>query len=213
MVSAASPTNRQLRKDARAQEILTAALGVFQARGFAAATIAEVAQAAGVANGTVYLYYPSKQDLFKAVVRDLMAPSIERIEEAALAAATPIEQLHVALEQWSTIMDRNGGCLTKLLVAEAGNFPDLVEFFRREVSSRVRRMLKCILSDGVASGAFRPCDIPAVIRILTASVVMSSLWRNALPEEPEFAVTPLALLPSLLDVVLNGITSESPRSS
>ena len=107
-MSSQSPnSSRQLRKDARAHEILTAALNVFQTRGFAAATIADVAQAAGVANGTVYLYYPSKVDLFKAVVRELMAPGIERIEEAALALPTPAEQLRAALEQWSAVMQKN----------------------------------------------------------------------------------------------------------
>lgn len=206
--SSSSPDScRQLRKDARSGEILSAALGVFHAKGFAAATIADVARAAGVANGTVYLYFPSKQDLFKAVVCDLVAPNIERIEEAALAQPTPTAQLRTALELWAAAMQNGRGCLAKLLIAEAGNFPDMVAFFRREVSERVRQMLRQIIEAGVACGEFRPCDVVAVVRMLTASLVMASVWQYTLPEDTDFPTGPSSLVSPMLDVVFNGIAT------
>src|ERR671927_705925 len=73
------------RKDARPGEILAAALSCFAERGFAATRLDEVAARAGVTKGTVYLYFPSKEELFKAVVREALVPNIRRFEELAAA--------------------------------------------------------------------------------------------------------------------------------
>src|SRR5690349_24617191 len=67
---------RQRRKEARPQELLDAALELFVEKGFAATRSEEVAARAGVAKGTLYLYYPSKEDLLKAVVRENLSAII-----------------------------------------------------------------------------------------------------------------------------------------
>ncbi|NCS61615.1 MAG: TetR/AcrR family transcriptional regulator, partial [Rhodoferax sp.] len=64
------PVRRTRRKEARPGELLAAALDLFVEKGFAATRVEEVAQRAGVSKGTLFLYFPSKEDLFKAVVRE-----------------------------------------------------------------------------------------------------------------------------------------------
>ena len=66
------------RKDARPEEISAAALDLFVERGYAGTRLDDVAARAGVSKGTVYLYFASKEDLFKAVVREgLVSPLTE----------------------------------------------------------------------------------------------------------------------------------------
>jgi AcrR family transcriptional regulator len=60
------------KKSTRQEQILKAALDVFSRKGYAAATIPEIAQAAGVAAGTIYIYYPSKRELFVAVINNFI---------------------------------------------------------------------------------------------------------------------------------------------
>ena len=196
---------RRRRKDDRPGEIVLAALKIFHAKGFSATKIENIAQEAGVAVGTVYRYFQNKQDLFKAAVRELVIPSLDRIEECARAQPTPREQLRTALRLWAEATQNNRGCITKLIIAEAGNFPDLVVFFREEVSGRVHRMLKRIVEDGIAKGDFRICDPAIVVRLLAAPIVMASIWRHTFPGIPEMQSDMTEQIDALLELVFEGI--------
>lgn len=192
------------RKDVRAEEIISAALGVFQTKGFAATTMGDIARAAGVVAGTVYLYFPNKQELFKAAVRAAVQPNLDRMTAAAVQNAAPTVQLRAALSLWAEGMQSGRVCLSKLIIAEAGNFPELSEFYQEEVGGRVRQTLIRIIEAGIACGEFRQCDPAVVVRTLVAAVVMSHLWRHTFPNAV-FSMGPADLVPALLDVVLNGI--------
>src|SRR6476661_28760 len=67
------------RKEARPQEILEAALSVFAEKGFAAARMDDVARHAGVTKGTIYLYFPSKEELFKSLVREAIGGTLAQV--------------------------------------------------------------------------------------------------------------------------------------
>ena len=67
----------QRRAEDRPREICAAALDLFAEKGFAAARLDEIARRAGVSKGTLYLYFHNKEDLFRAVVRDTVAPNVE----------------------------------------------------------------------------------------------------------------------------------------
>ena len=73
----ATAARRERRKEARPGELLAAALDLFVEKGFAATRSEEVAQRAGVSKGTLFLYFPTKEDLFKAVVRESMGQAID----------------------------------------------------------------------------------------------------------------------------------------
>ncbi|MDR3409439.1 MAG: TetR/AcrR family transcriptional regulator [Formivibrio sp.] len=201
------PARRQRRKEARPGEIIAAALAIFHAKGFAASKIEDVARVAGVTKGTVYLYFSSKEALFKAAIRETILPNLDRIKETALAETTARAQLYSAVRLWTAGMSTCRGSTSKLMIAEAGNFPELAEFYRDEVSGRVRRMLSDIIEYGIAQNEFRPCDPAMLARILCGPIVLSNIWRHTFVDPHENQPDMDALADSLLDVVLNGIVS------
>lgn len=176
------------RKQDRPQEIVDAALDVFGERGYAAARLDDVAARAGVSKGTLYLYFPNKEELFKAVVRSAIVANLERAErllaDADSDAATgngrsSFAVLEALLTLMATRILRTGaGAIPKLIIAEAGNFPDLARFYYEEVIRRAFALLSAVLARGVARGEFRPLDIDATVRLIVAPVLMSALWRS-----------------------------------
>src|SRR5579862_507626 len=133
----ADVTRWRRRKEARPAEILEAALASFKERGFAATRLEDVAARAGVTKGTIYLYYPSKEELFKAVVRGELLPNIERLE-ASLSGPGPVAPLLERLfTTWATeFVPSPVSVLPKLVIAEAGNFPELARFYLETVVQR-----------------------------------------------------------------------------
>src|SRR6185437_6508592 len=116
------PRIRRRRKEARPGEIATAALACFAERGFAATRLDDVAKRAGVTKGTLYLYFPNKEELFKAVVRQAVVPNIAR-GEALLDGATESGSAALArlIGNWSEVMITPTSAIPKIVLAEAGN--------------------------------------------------------------------------------------------
>ncbi|MGH7700872.1 MAG: TetR/AcrR family transcriptional regulator [Gemmatimonadales bacterium] len=145
------------RKEARPEEILEAALDVFVERGYAAARLDQVARHAGVTKGTIYLYFPSKAALFKAVVRGSLVVNMERAEAVSAAhrgsAADLLRQFVWTV--WRTVGDTKLSGIPKLIVAEAANFPEIARFYWSEVASRALGVWSSIIERGIEAGEFR----------------------------------------------------------
>jgi AcrR family transcriptional regulator len=169
------------RKDARPAEILAAALDCFAERGFALTRLEDVARRAGVTKGTLYLYFPGKKELFKAVVRDAVVTSIARGEERVGDASEPAPRLlgHL-LREWMAQVESPAGAIPKLIIAEAGNFPDLARFYLDEVIHRGRALVRRVLRSGIARGEFRPIDVESAIDCVIAPMILAMLWRHSL---------------------------------
>src|SRR4051812_14788894 len=118
----ADPQSRwRRRKEARPGEILYAALDCFAERGFAATRLEDVAARAGVTKGTAYLYFKSKEELFKAVVRGFTGPAIAHLEGAVAETGSAAEGLARLVAVWADeVYGGRVGALPKLIVAEAG---------------------------------------------------------------------------------------------
>jgi AcrR family transcriptional regulator len=170
------------RKDSRPSELLEAALEIFVERGYAAARLEDVAAKAGVSKGTLYLYYANKEELFKAVVRRSIAPLIaetrEVIEQSTDDSAALLSRF---LDIWWT---RYGGTrlagITKLVIGEAGNFPEMARFYNGEVVSGNHELITMILKRGVARREFREIDVDAVAHHVMAPLVLKSIWANSI---------------------------------
>jgi len=168
------------RKEARPGEILRAALEIFAERGFAAARIDDVAARAGVSKGTVYLYFDSKEALFKAVVTETIGSEIDRAEMLMAAYsgkyAVLFDQL---LGMISTVINRNEiAAIPKIVIAEAGNFPDLAKFYLNNVVKRALAIFSQIIEGGIATGEFRAVDVKQAARVLVAPMLFALLWRQ-----------------------------------
>ena len=174
------PRIRRRRKEARPGEIATAALACFAERGFAATRLEEVAKRAGVTKGTLYLYFPNKEELFKAVVRQSIVPNLISsevlVEEAREPAPVVLAQL---VARWSTVLTKPSSALSKIVIAESGNFPDITRFYLEEVVHRGMGLFRRVLQAGVKSGEFRPMDVENTVRCVVAPLVVGMLWQHS----------------------------------
>jgi len=169
------------RKDARPEEIIAAALDLFVERGFASTRLDDVAARAGVSKGTLYLYFENKEDLFKAVVRGNILPVLE-LGEVLMERfpGSSAELLCELVRGWSerTESTKIGG-IPKLIIAEAGNFPDLAKFYYDEVIQRAHSLFRRVLLRGIAAGEFRQVDVDHLVHVALAPLVMLSVWRHS----------------------------------
>jgi AcrR family transcriptional regulator len=204
------------RKQARPGEILAAALACFKDRGFAGTRLEDVAARAGVTKGTIYLYYSSKEELFEAVVRSELTPNIDHLE-AALAEPVPAA---VLLERiitfWAqTIVPSPLSVIPKIVIAEAGNFPELARFFLEAAPHRMLRLIASVLRRGIAAGEFRPVDVDHVVYCFIGPLIFSLLWQHSLGPYDDRPLDAQAVGRAHLDLVLHGLqvaptTSQKP---
>ena len=194
------------RKEARPAELLSAALECFTERGFAATRLDDVAARAGVTKGTVYLYFPNKVELFKAVVRASLVPFIERVEQTA-AEGSAADVLRRLGSFWAErVLPTPASAIPKLVIAEAGNFPDLARFYLDEVVSRARKVLAGVLRRGIASGEFRPVEVEHVVYCLLAPFLLATLWKHSLGPFDGKPMDP-GMLRTHIDLFLTGIAA------
>ncbi len=177
-----STATHRRRKQARPQELLDAALELFVEKGFAATRIEQVAARAGVSKGTLYLYYPSKEELLKAVIAHYLTSRIA--EGAALADgfAGSADQLlrGILIEWWSQLYDSPAAGVFKLVITEVRNFPEIAGYYHREVVERAHDLLGGVLRRGIASGEFRDVDVDHAVHSLVLPLVMICLHRHSL---------------------------------
>ncbi len=169
------------RKDARPQELLDAALDHFVARGFAATRLDDVAKTAGVSKGTLYLYFCSKEELFKAVVRESIVPLLGEAEGVIEQFSGSSEDLFrlVMTTWWNNVGTSKLSGLPKLMTAEAGNFPELAKFYQEEVVDRGEKLVATMLKRGIARGEIREMDLELAPRILVSPMIMMMMWKHS----------------------------------
>jgi AcrR family transcriptional regulator len=197
------------RKQARPGEIVAAALDQFAERGFAATRLDDVAARAGVSKGTLYLYFDSKEELFKAVVRESLLPNIARVEAlvAEFDGPTP-ELIRRMVDTIGMVVTTSRlGALPKLVIAESGNFPDIARFYLEEVIQRGLRLIEAVLTRGIERGEFRPFDVSLTVRAVIAPVILLAIWKNSF--EP-FDAAPLdarRYLANYVDILMRGLAA------
>ncbi len=174
---AKSPKWRR-RPEHRPQQIIDAALEVFGECGLAKSRLQDIAQRAGVSKGTIYLYFPNKEELFREMIRQTAVAAIESGEKIT-AQGTPTEQLCAAMRgYWKFVRSPVFSTIYRLVLGELHQFPDLAQFYADEVVSRGLRLLSGIIRRGVESGEFRDIDPMIAARMLVALTVQNGIWRD-----------------------------------
>jgi TetR/AcrR family transcriptional regulator len=209
MNSALSPTKRERRKEARPGELLDAALALFVEKGFAATRVEEVAARAGVSKGTLFLYFPSKEELFKAVVRETIAGRFgEWNEELAAFAGDSAELLRYTMHSWwERIGMTQASGITKLVMSEAGTFPEIASFYQHEVIDPGKDLLKRVLQRGIDRGDFRPMDLDSAVYSLIAPMIFLLMWKHSMAPccPPSDRLDPKAFLDTQVGLLLDGM--------
>jgi AcrR family transcriptional regulator len=187
----------QRRPEARPEEILDAAREVFSEYGYAGAKLEDVARRAGVSKGTVYLYFDSKETLFREMVRAKVVAALAQAEAVVRDHQGPCRELLVLVVtgMYRRMRQEQMVGLSRVVLAELRNFPELAKFYFDEVILRARHLVNEVLARGVASGEFRP---------VTSQVQCSfhSFDPETLPDE--------AALEGLIDLYLNGVLAPPP---
>jgi AcrR family transcriptional regulator len=195
------------RKDARPQELLAAALDLFVERGFASTRLEDVARRAGVSKGTLYLYFTNKEELFKALVRNSIVPVIGAAEDNIAGFEGHSSDLlrSVMNEWWQRLGATKASGIIKLVMAEAGNFPELAKFYQDEVITRGTNMIASMLQRGVDRAEFRPVDVTIMTQVLIAPMLMLVTWKHSVGPCDQGHLDPLAFLDAFLEMALHGL--------
>jgi AcrR family transcriptional regulator len=204
-----SPT-RQRRKEARPQELLDAALALFVEKGFAATRSEEVAARAGVSKGTLYLYFPSKEELFKAVVRSNLSALIAEGQTIADGFDGPTSDLLRLLLRtwWARIGLTPAGGITKVILAEVRNFPDLAQFWVDEVILPAQQLLAGTIRRGIDRGEFRAVPVHDAVHALVAPSLFLAMHKHSIGACPVQGVPLLHegdVIDTQIDLVLKGL--------
>jgi AcrR family transcriptional regulator len=155
-----------------------AALAIFGEHGLAAARLDDIAKRAGLSKGTIYLYFPNKEELFREMVRQTVVAQIElREREFDESTGTSTDALKAYMRSyWKFIRSPGFAPIFRLIHAEIPNFPELARFYAQEVVSRAHRLIATIISRGIERGEFRNIDPYVAARMLTAPFVIHGLW-------------------------------------
>ena len=209
------PAKRERRKEARPGELLQAALALFVEKGFAATKVEDVARMAGVSKGTLFLYFSSKEELFKAVVRDKIVGQLSQFHAAIDAFEGPTDQLmRTFLHAWWQQADASQSSgIAKLMLSEGQQFPELAAFYREEVIDPARELIARVHARGVRQGEFRPIDPTYGPLTLLSSILFLALWRHAPALSPSQVspLQPLAYLDALIETYLSGVLLREPK--
>jgi AcrR family transcriptional regulator len=176
----AASSSRKVDAAARRQAILDAALTVFAQRGYEAARLDDMAAKAGVAKGTLYLYFKDKEALFEALVRGAVSPILG---QASAAAAMPgmkaagVLELFFALFQ-KEVLGTNRKLLLRLIISEGPRFPALAEFYYREVVAQGLKLMRTVARNAVASGEFTSDAAARFPQLIVAPLLMAAIWDS-----------------------------------
>ena len=199
---------RERRKDARPGELLDAALDLFVEKGFAATRSEEVAAHAGVSKGTLFLYFPSKEELFKAVVRENISGRFQEWnDEFESFQGNSADMLRYCMKVW---WDRLGAGrasgLTKLVISEARNFPDVAMFYHQEVIVPGQDLIRRMLQRGIDRGEFQVRDIDYAIYSLIAPMTFLIMMKHSIGAcvAQGYPLDPERYIAAQIDTMLNG---------
>jgi AcrR family transcriptional regulator len=198
------------RKDERAPEILDAALALFAEKGFAACRMEDIAKRAGISKGTIYLYFDSKEAVFKALAQRAIGERIGAIagQLQTFEGSTP-ELLRMVLTMVGAIASISDAVvLPRLVLAEAGNFPELAEFWRHEIVDRGLGLLEAIIRRGQARGEFRSMPSEHGARLCVAPLLVIMMWRSVFGRFDAQPYDYQGLIEAHIQTLLRGLAAE-----
>lgn len=200
---------RERRKEARPGELLDAALDLFVEKGFAATRAEEVAARAGVSKGTLFLYFQSKEELFKAVISENIAGRFTEwnAEFAAFDGSSADMLLYAMNMWWERIGATRASGITKLIISEAHNFPEVTAFYQTEVIQPGQALIRRILQRGVDRGEFAVDDMDHAVYSVIAAMVFLVMSKHSVGAcvPADRPLDPKRYIESQAGIILNGL--------
>ncbi|MDZ7643146.1 MAG: TetR/AcrR family transcriptional regulator [Woeseiaceae bacterium] len=200
------------RKDDRPAEITAAAMAEFAENGYDATPVEAVARRAGVSKGLLYLYFRTKEELFKAVVRSVVSPRIDRL-------VASIEDTHISVEAFlrGPFLDTarelprsRARHFIRLMIAEGPKHPDLTEWYWRNVVSKGLGALETLIARGVERGELRPSALQRFPQLLLSPVMLSVIWTLIMQRHQPLDTD--AFIEAHIDLVLDATLAHNSTS-
>lgn len=173
------PHARADRQAQRREAILTAALEEFSARGFAATRLDDVARRAGVAKGTIYLYFSDKEDLFQELVRAMLSPVVGRLEAAPIVDLPARMLVEAIIDVFiREIFGTRRKDVIRLIITEGQRFPKLAEIYYHEVIERVAPAIRALMTRAVTRGELPNDALARFPQLLFAPAIVALVWNG-----------------------------------
>ena len=216
-INAALSVKRERRKEARPGELLDAALDLFVEKGFAATRAEEVAARAGVSKGTLFLYFQSKEELFKAVVRENLSSRFTAWgAEFETFEGTTAEMVAYCMNTWwERVGATKASGITKLMMSEATNFPELAAFYQQEVIQPGQLLIRRILQRGIDRKEFKPMDLDYAVYSLIAPMIYLIISKHSggICVPCDTPMDPKKYIDSQISMILHGMCITTPNSA
>ncbi|WP_374571365.1 TetR/AcrR family transcriptional regulator [Phenylobacterium sp.] len=179
MLPVGEPKFRRRKAD-RPDEIVEAALQVFAAKGFAAARLDDIAARAGVSKGALYLYFATKEEIFRAVVELAIAPNLKGVLAMVAAHPGPFADLVAQFTARMAEVVENSpvGRVAKMVIGEAQNFPALAGVWHDELVAPALGAVAGAIAAAQARGEVRPGDPRAYALSLVGPMLLGAIWRE-----------------------------------
>lgn len=196
------------RKEDRPEEITNAALAAFAEKGYAATRVDDVAKRAGVSKGLLYLYFKTKEDLFKAVIRSFIAPKVDQLTAQIDTSDMSSEQFLRGpfLDFVKTLPGSRISILMRLIIAEGPKHPDLLQFYWDNVVSHGLAAITKLLERGVQTGEFRRSRVTGMPHLFAMPVVFSIVFKLVFAEQ---TLDTDKLIETQLDLLLAHLKGEA----
>jgi len=192
--------------------LLEAALDLFVEKGFAATRVEEVAARAGVSKGTLFLYFQSKEELFKAVVRENLSRQVSAgaAEVAAYKGSTGDLLTHLMQQWWARFGATKASGISKLIMSEATNFPEIAQFYQQEVVEPGTRLIRGVLQRGIDRGEFRELDMPHAVFAVLAPLLWLVMWKHSMAPccEATHRIDPEKFIAQHAELMVRGLLKE-----
>ncbi len=213
MLPSGQPKFRR-RKAERPSEIIDAALAVFAEKGFAAAKLDEIAARAGVSKGALYLYFATKEDLFRAVVEQAIAPNLHLIRTAIGAHPGPISDLlRLIAQRLTDVVERLPvGGVVKMVIGEARNFPELARVWHDQLVAQALGAMTEAIRAAQVRGEVRPGDPRAYAVQLVAPMLVGVIWRETFVPVGAQPFDLPALMRQHVETLLTGMLTDEARA-
>jgi len=212
MLTPGAPKFRRRKAD-RPGEIVQAAMAVFAEKGFAAARLDEIAARAGVSKGALYLYFETKEDLFRAVVEQVISPNVQAVRALIASHPGPIgDLLRLVPERISVLMDTLPvGGVVKMVIGEAGNFPELARVWHDDLVAHALGALTRAIAAAQARGEVREGD-PRMFAIeIISPMLIGVIWREIFVPIGAEPIDVSALARQHMDTMIRALTLPEAR--
>ena len=212
-MQASGPKFRRRKAD-RPGEIVQAAMAVFAEKGFAAAKLDEIAARAGVSKGALYLYFETKEDLFRAVVEQAIAPNIQQVRAMIAAHPGPFAGLmRIVPERIAVIIETLPvGGVVKMVIGEAGNFPELARVWHDRLVAHALGAMSDAVAAAQARGEVKPGDPRAFALQLIAPLLIGVIWRETFVPVGAQPFDLPALARQHVETMLSGMLTKEART-